>query len=33
VHWPVVLVIILCFTAAAYSLSLDDPPPEGEEGT
>ena len=33
VHSPVVLVVILCFMAAAYSLSLNDPPPEGETGT
>lgn len=32
VHWPVVLVIVLCFIAAAYSFSLNDPQPEGEEG-
>ena len=25
VHWPVVLVVLVCFIAAAYSLSLTDP--------
>ena len=32
VHWPVILVIVLCFAAAAYSFSLSDPEPAGEAG-